>query len=187
MKTVLLIAALFVAGDFALAANVNVTKNQVEFLAVGKPSAIKIRGQGQSLKNQLQWSGGKLSGSFHFDLDSLNTGIELRDKHMKEKYLETGKFKTAELQLQPVDLPKELCTSGAGNQHLPFAGTLKLHGIEKPVKGELDLQGGKGQGSATAQFDLNLSDYQIEIPAYMGIKVADRVENKVVLDWVCAP
>ena len=35
------------------------------------------------------------TGHFVVGLDDLKTGIELRDKHMKEKYLETPKWKDA--------------------------------------------------------------------------------------------
>jgi len=32
---------------------------------------------------------------------------------------------------------------------------------------------------------LNNSDFAIEIPVYLGIKVADKVENTVELNWLC--
>lgn len=170
----------------AQAATLQATKSEVEFLAIGKPSAIKIRGKGQDLKSQLQWKDKQLSGSFIFNLDSLDTGIELRTHHMKEKYLETAKYKTAELVLKPLSMAQDPCKDILQVQKASFEGTLKLHGVEKPVKGDFDVKGEKGQGAARVRFDLNITDYQIEIPVYMGIKVADRVENSVDLEWACA-
>ncbi|WP_413290427.1 YceI family protein [Bdellovibrio sp. HCB337] len=169
----------------AQAAVLQTNKSEVEFLAIGKPSAIKIRGKGQDLKSQIQVKEKQLSGSFVFNLDSLDTGIELRTNHMKEKYLETGKFKYAEVILKPVALAQDPCKESMTAEKVAFEGTLKLHGIDKPVKGEFDLKADKGQGKSKIRFDLNITDYQIEIPVYMGIKVADKVENSVDLEWTC--
>lgn len=186
MKIILLVAPLSLGFVSAYGVNVQTTKSAVEFLAIGKPSAIKIRGKGQALKSQIQWKEKQLSGSFVFDLDSLDTGIELRTAHMKEKYLEIGKFKNAELILKPLLLVQDICKESVNLEKASFEGTLKLHGVERLVKGEFDLKSNKGQGRTKVRFDLNITDYQIEIPIYMGIKVADRVENTVDLEWTCA-
>lgn len=184
MKTALMMFAVL-GVSAAHAAVMQPTKGHVEFLAIGKPSAIKIRGKGDDLKSELQWSDQKVSGKFTFNMDSFNTGIELRDSHMKEKYLETGKFKTAELDLKPVALAQDPCKEDIKLEKAPFEGTLKLHGVEKPVKGEFDVKASKGEGQAQVRFDINNTDYAIEIPVYLGIKVADKVENTVELNWTC--
>ena len=184
MKTVLAVMTLLgFAG--AQAATVQTTKGHVEFLAVGKPSAIKIRGKGDDLKSELQVKDKTVTGKLTFNLDSLNTGIDLRDNHMKEKYLETGKFKNAELDLKPVTLAQDPCKEDIKAEKVPFEGTLKLHGVEKPVKGDFDLTSKAVTGNSKVHFDSNISDYGIEIPVYLGIKVADKVENTVELDWTC--
>lgn len=169
----------------AEAAVLQTTKAHVEFLAIGKPSAIKIRGKGDDLKSDLQWTEGQLSGKFIFNLDSFNTGIELRDSHMKEKYLETGKFKNAELTLKPIALSQDPCKEDLKLEKVPFEATLKLHGVEKPVKGDFDVNSQKGVGQSQVRFQLNNSDFAIEIPVYLGIKVADQVDNTVELNWTC--
>ena len=92
MKILVIVGSMIVS-SFATAATMNVSSTKVEFLAIGKPSAIKIRGKGEKLESKLQLAGKTLTGQFVFDLTSLNTGIDTRDEHMKEKYLETGKFK----------------------------------------------------------------------------------------------
>lgn len=168
------------------ATSLKVTKGHVEFLAIGKPSAIKIRGKGDDLKSEIQWKEKKLSGKFIFNLDSLDTGIDLRTNHMKEKYLETGKFKNAEIELKLTPLVQDLCKDTVQLTKAPFEGTLKLHGVEQAVKGEFDVKSEKGQGHTQVRFNLNITDYKIEIPVYLGIKVTDQVQNTVDLDWSCA-
>jgi polyisoprenoid-binding protein YceI len=185
MKAVVVLCVLGIS-SFAAAENIQVNKGHVEFLAIGKPSAIKIRGKGDALQSQLAVKEKKLSGHLVFDLSSLDTGIDMRNNHMKEKYLETGKYKNAEMDLVPVDLAQDVCKDDMKLEKVPFEGKLKLHGVEKPVKGDFDLKSQKGQGQANVRFKLNISDYQIEIPVYMGIKVADQVENTVELNWSCS-
>lgn len=183
MKIILVLTLLGFSS--AQAAVLQTSKGHVEFLAIGKPSAIKIRGKGDDLKSELEWKDKQVTGKFTFNLDSFTTGIDLRDHHMKEKYLETTKFKNAELDLKAVTLAQDLCKDDIKVEKAPFEGTLKLHGVEKPVKGEFDLTSKKGEGHTQARFTVNISDYAIEIPVYLGIKVADQVENTVELNWTC--
>jgi polyisoprenoid-binding protein YceI len=184
MKTALIIFALAISA-IANASEIKVSKSNVEFLAIGKPSAIKIRGKSTNLDSQLQFKGKTLTGQFTFDLTSLDTGIETRNEHMKEKYLETGKFKTSELKLKSLALTQDLCKDDVKLEKSPFEGTLKLHGQEQPVKGDFDVSAKKGQGHSQVRFKISITDYKIDIPTYMGIKVADQVENTIDLDWSC--
>lgn len=186
MKTMMFVITLTLGMSSAFGAIIQTKNSNVEFLAIGKPSAIKIRGKGQALKSQLQWKEKQLSGNFVFDLDSLDTGIELRTNHMKEKYLETAKFKDSVLTLKPLALTQDICKESVNLEKAPFEGTLKLHGEDKPVKGEVDIKADKGRGTSKVRFDLNITDYKIDIPVYMGIKVADKIENTVELEWTCA-
>lgn len=183
MKTLFVVTLL--GFTTAQAATLQTTKGHVEFLAIGKPSAIKIRGKGDDLKSSLQYADKSVAGTFTFNMDSLTTGIDMRDTHMKEKYLETGKFKNAELTLKPTALAKDVCKDDTVIEKAPFEGTLKLHGVEKPVKGDFDVKAQKGQGHAQIRFNTNITDYSIDIPVYLGIKVADQVEDVVELDFTC--
>lgn len=176
---------IFLAASSALATSINTTKTLVDFLAIGKPSAIKIRGKSEKLHSELQYKDKTLGGRFVFDLDSLDTGIETRDQHMKEKYLETAKFKNAELSLKPLPLSQDLCKEKVHLEKMAFEGTFKLHGVENPVRGEFDVKAENGQGHSQVRFEILISDYKIEIPTYMGIKVADLVKENIELDWSC--
>jgi polyisoprenoid-binding protein YceI len=98
-------------------------------------------------------------------LQSLNTGIELRDKHMKDKYLEVGKF------------PDAVLTEAHG-QGGKGTGKLKIHGVEHEVTGTYEIVGGK---ELTANFPIHLSDYKIEGIRYMGVGVKDEANITVTL------
>jgi polyisoprenoid-binding protein YceI len=98
------------------------------------------------------------------DLDSLKTGIDLRDQHMRKKYFETDKY------------PQALLKSATGKDG-QFTGELTLHGVTKPVRGTYTLQGEK----LLAKFATKLTDFNIAQPKYLGVGVEDDVQVEVEL------
>lgn len=178
MKLFLILSFLISSVSFALP--IDSGSGKVEFLAVGKPSAIKIRGEGKGPQGELHLkkSGTNvtLSGDLSVDLDSIETGIGLRDRHMKEKYLETGKFKTASLKIKEAALPIT-ALSGTGDYTVP--GLLTLKGVEKPVQLNIKLEPNGDKVKSVSSFKINLSDFPIEVPKYAGITVANDVDVSV--------
>src|SRR4051812_9417558 len=71
-----------------------------EFLAVGKPSFLKILGKGKGPEGTLKVVDGQASGAFTVHLSDLTTNNDMRDHHMKEKYLEVSKYPSAEFHLK---------------------------------------------------------------------------------------
>src|SRR5262245_34322468 len=70
---------------------------QVEFHAIGKPSAIKIHGKGEAPKGKITLDNGKIGGVITAHLASFDTGIQTRNEHMKNKYLGVQKYPEAKL------------------------------------------------------------------------------------------
>lgn len=138
---------------------------KVEFLAVGKPSFLKVKGEGATPVGTLTVANGKATGEFSIDLAKLSTGIEMRDEHMKEKYLEVAKHPKAIVRFKDIDVK-----DGAAKGAIP--AELELHGQKKPITMDAELKDGK----ATGKFKIKLSDYAIEIPKYSGITIADDVD-----------
>jgi len=154
---------------------------KVEFLAVGKPSALKIRGETKTekvktpLNGKLTFTDSGISGTATYHLDALDTGIELRNSHMKEKYLETAKHPTSELKITELKLPA--ATAGKVKADaVSFVGSLKLHGVEKPVKGTVSVDNSATQANLTFEFSIQTTDFAIDVPSYLGIKVTDAVK-----------
>jgi polyisoprenoid-binding protein YceI len=182
MRHGLLILAFFVAPLQPVRAAVNFTKEKgsSQFLAIGNPSAIRIEGKGDGPEGNLQAKeDGKsvvISGALKVDMKSYGTGISLRDRHMKEKYLEVEKFQTATLNLKDIHLAKEDLQKNPETKATFFA-VLDLHGVQKPVQGEVVLKPSTNGGyTVNAKFPLKLSDFSISVPAFAGITVADQVE-----------
>lgn len=165
-------------------------KGGVEFQAVGKPSLLRINGKGTPPKGEFTVGGDNASGTkgsdgkivtgeITFDLATLDTGIEMRNSHMKEKYLEVGRFPQAKLKLTEVVLPSSWSTNQPEVKDTAFKGLLTLHGIEKPVSGTFSAsKNGAGIG-IDAKFTTKITDFGIEIPKYLGITVAEEVNVRV--------
>ncbi len=178
MKTFFLITALL--ATFSIYAKdeegfqLDAAGGKVKFLAVGKPSAIKILGEGPSPTGKFQVKANKLSGTFEFELQKLSTGISLRDNHMKEKYLQVTNHPKAVLTLKDVSVP----SGSIENQ--PFKGELELHGEKKEVSGVASIKVVEGKtADVKAEFELKLSDFKIATPEFAGVKVADTVKVNV--------
>jgi polyisoprenoid-binding protein YceI len=116
---------------------------------------------------------GAIGGSLQVKLDTLETGIGIRDKHMLDNYLEIGKgdgYNTAVLeniQIENVD--------GKGT----FKGTLNLHGQKREVVGTAALVRKDGGVQVEAQFPIKVSEFQIPKPTYLGVGVRDEIQVKV--------
>jgi polyisoprenoid-binding protein YceI len=156
---------------------VNPNESEVTFTAIGKPGFLRINGKGAKIEGTAKVEGNKTTGVFETKLDSLVTGMDLRDQHMKETYLETKKFPVAKLTWS-VNLTK----LKSGSNELPFTGTLNLHGVDRPVSGtalvESAADGSKIEGEA--EFKIKLTEYKIQIPSYLGVVVAEDVDVKAV-------
>ena len=155
---------------------------KVGFLAVGKPAMLKIVGEGPGPQGNLNLVEDKLQGTLTIDMTKLTTKIDLRDDHMKNKYLEVGKYPTAELIFK--DQPLKLNDISAEASEKTFNADLKLHGVTKPVTGKIKLSKNQSIVSGVATFKIAVMDYLDTLPSYAGIKVADDVEVTVDLKTI---
>ena len=119
--------------------------------------------------------GGALKGSFTVDLIKLETGISLRDRHLRNNYLEIQKGPDfAVAKLENIKIQK---LSGKTS----FSGTLMLHGKQQNVTGTADLQPDGKAYKVDASFPLHISAFQIPEPTYLGVGVSDEITIHVVL------
>ncbi len=157
----------------------------VQFEAVGKPSFLKIRGKGAAPECESNLLAGKVHAKFRFDLRTLDTGIGVRNEHMKDKYLEVGTHPYAELRIENLSLDPKIAAAQAGGK-VPFTGVLALHGVEKAVTGEAILGEPGVSPAILAETEIRLSDFGVAIPSYGGITVADLVKIRVEVERLVA-
>ncbi len=129
---------------------------------------------------------GEVAVTVEVDLASLDTGIGLRNKHMRENHLETDRFPQAVFRGARIleAAPASLLPGGACE--ITLVGELDLHGVVKPLtlraKLALSLD---GVLTVTADFPVRLSDHAIPRPGFLTMKLAD--EQRVSLHLEARP
>jgi len=117
---------------------------------------------------------GAIGGALLVKLDTLETGIGLRDHHLRDNYLEVGKgagYDVATLENIQVDK-----ADGKG----AFHATLLLHGQKRQVTGTSTVhKRGDGMTHVDAEFPLKVSEFEIPKPTYLGVGVRDEIQVKV--------
>jgi polyisoprenoid-binding protein YceI len=120
---------------------------------VAQSNEVEVRG------SAVRTADGVSAKNVALKLDSLKTGIDLRDEHMKKKYFETDKY------------PEAVLVQATGKDG-KFTGDLKLHNVTTPIVGTYVFENGDFVGT----FKTKLSDYAINKAKYMGVGVNDEVE-----------
>jgi polyisoprenoid-binding protein YceI len=118
---------------------------------------------------------GSVSGALRVDLQTLETGIAVRDRHMRDNYLEVEKG--PDFAVATFDRIRVEKLDGKST----FTGTLLLHGQRQEVTGTADLQQRDGRIRVQAQFPIKVSSFQIPKPTYLGVGVRDEIQIKIVM------
>jgi polyisoprenoid-binding protein YceI len=119
----------------------------------------------------------RFTGELELDLTTIDTGIQLRNQHLRENYLEVAKPGFDKAVLSDIRVGEARSETFEGRSG--FAGTLKLHGVSKAIGGSAELKREAGGMRVTASFPLLLTDFGIEPPQYMGVGVGNRLSVKV--------
>jgi polyisoprenoid-binding protein YceI len=132
------------------------------------PGGFKLKGTTHAV--DLADDGTTLSVVVH--LGRLETGIGLRDKHMREKYLQVDQFADAVLRVPwaSVHLPED----GQRVQG-QTTGTMELHGKSKEVGFSYSIVRTGSSYAVTGSLPLNMNDFGITVPSYMGLTVQPEV------------
>lgn len=125
-----------------------------------------------------------LAGDLSVDLSTLDTGIGLRNHHLRDNYLEVAKgegFDRAVLSgIGLGDVDPETFQGKTG-----FTGTFRLHGVKKALAGQAEIRREGVAVRVDATFPVSVSDFGIAKPQYLGVGVTNVV--KVVVSLVAEP
>ena len=118
---------------------------------------------------------------FEVDLASLDTGIGLRNRHMRDNYLEVEKYPYASFRGRITRTEP----TGNGGASVTAHGTFTVHGVERERDISCDVTP-TGAGYRTrCAFDVLLSDHDIEIPKVMFLKLANDI--RIELEFTVSP
>lgn len=174
------------AADGEAASLVEVQKATIAFEATTNISAVSVHGKSTALKAEVR---------LHRDakqlvvdeliatvpVESLSTGMGLRDEHMKKYVFTTPDGKVPELKFRGANLT---CPLEAGKETTcKLAGMLTVRGVERPLTVALKVRpASSGSGfsyRAAGDGVVKLSDYGIERPSQLGVKCADEVKIRI--------
>jgi polyisoprenoid-binding protein YceI len=144
------------------------TDAKVVFDAAG-PAGMKIEGS----TSDLTVSDDGATIVVTVPLANLTTGISLRDHHMRDKYLEVPKYPAATLTIGRAGLkfpnPGERVEADA-------QGTINLHGLSRGVAVHYDIKDDGPTLAAHGTFRVNMNDFGITVPVYLGVTVKPDIE-----------
>ncbi len=104
----------------------------------------------------------------------------LMQEHFNENYVESHKFPKADFKGQLVN-NSEVNYSKDGSYPVKVKGKLTIHGETKEVETTGTVQVKNGKVAANSAFNVQLTDYKIEIPKL----VKDNISNNVKIEVDC--
>jgi polyisoprenoid-binding protein YceI len=117
--------------------------------------------------------------SIEVDLASLDTGIGLRNTHMRENHLHVDQFPVARFEgsSASADWPSEIPVEE--ESVFLLAGALSLHGVTREREISVHVRRDEnGILSVRTEFMISLADHEIPLPKFLMMKLADtqRIE-----------
>ena len=117
------------------------------------------------------------TADFYLDLSTLDTGIKLRDRQMRENFLETDTFPFAEFF---GTLYTDFDPSISDTQFVFVRGNFTIHGVTK----EMDTAGtihraAHDKIAVSASWMLKLSDFNIEVPSLLFYRLNEEIRLEI--------
>ncbi|MEM0951126.1 MAG: YceI family protein [Cyanobacteria bacterium P01_H01_bin.74] len=124
--------------------------------------------------------------SFSVNLNSVDTGISLRNEHMRDNFLETKKYPYATYKATSIELKdKKPDLSKAQTVRLISKGILNVHGVKKERSIPLTVHyqpatdARKASVQVTGLFPIELEAHNINRPEALFVKLAEKVNVTV--------
>jgi polyisoprenoid-binding protein YceI len=120
--------------------------------------------------------GDSIGVSVEVDLSTLDTGIGLRNQHMRENHLETDKYPKAVFHGGKVYDPSARRLTAGEPVTFEIEGTFDLHGVTRPLRSLVQMtlveaEDGRPGLRITTYFPVKLADYQISRPRFLLLKL----------------
>lgn len=119
--------------------------------------------------------------NFTVDLASVDTGIPLRNQHMRDNFLETSQHPKATFVTKRVKLIKKPDLSKAQTVKLDATGDFTVHGVtvQKTIPLTVDYVPGKNKRPESirvrGKFPVTLAQHKIKRPEAIFVKLAETV------------
>ena len=127
--------------------------------------------------------GDSMSVHLEVDLTTLDTGIAKRNQHMRDHHLETSKYPKAIFDGAAVTGAQGAKLEPGKATTFDCEGTFSLHGVSRrlhiPVEATYTPKGAGGKIVFSTRFPVGLADYNIDLPQFLFMKLADTQDVHV--------
>lgn len=143
-----------------------------------------FRGRTQEVSGTFELDPAELADSIvvemRVELASLDTGLELRNQHMRDNHLQTDQFPLAVFRGGRVRSAARRALGVGAPLEFVLTGELLLHGVRQPLEIPITIQdasaGGPTRLRVTTHFEVKLSDHGIARPKMLVLKL-DEVQR----------
>ena len=179
LSIIVLMFLLFIAISLS-AAEYQVDKNQNNEVKIISDAPIEdFEGVTDKIDGYLYYEENDLTKNsemyFEIDLNSLDTGIGLRNRPMREDYLETDKFPFTYFKGKIVEADE----SNGSQYSVKVAGKIFIHGVERDLNSEGSMKRMEDSYHIKTNFIVKLSDFNIEIPSLMFLKINENMDVRL--------
>jgi len=118
--------------------------------------------------------GDSITVHLEVDLASLDTGIPLRNKHMRENHLDTSKYPKAVFDGARILEASSRALEPTKALKVRIAGRFDLHGVSREIEVPVEVvRAADGTLRVTTRFDVALADYRIDRPGFLMLKLEE--------------
>lgn len=153
-------------------------KPKVVFHAEGSPGFLTFDG----VTRHLTLADDGTSLTFTVPMDTVETGITLRDQHMRDNYVQTSQFPNVVL----VVAKSSVTWPTDGGAQGTTQATFEAHGVKLEVPVAYDIKKTKTGYRVKASFPFDTTQHGIEIPKYLGVTIKPAMEAEVTVDLIDA-
>jgi polyisoprenoid-binding protein YceI len=106
----------------------------------------------------------------------------LMQEHFNENYMESSKYPKAVFKGEIVN-KNDVNFSKDGTYSAKIKGEMTIHGVTKPLETKGTFTVKNGALSGAAEFNLQVADYNIEVPAVVRDNIAKTVQVTAKMDY----
>lgn len=149
---------------------------KVTFFAVGNPGFLDIEG----VTNQMTVADDGTKLTFTVPMATVETGIDLRDDHMNNKYVEVATYPNVVLTLDKASVtwPAAVGESASGTAKATFT----IRDVTQPADVTYTVKKSKTGYKVNAKFTFDVSKHGIAVPSYLGVTVESAMRAEVAFD-----
>ena len=159
------------------AAEYNVKRDKANLVKFISDAPIEdFEGVTSDIDGYIIWNGpDKLEGAafyFEVNLNTLDTGIGLRNRHMRENYLQCDQYPKATYQGKII----KILRAATNEFKVLTEGEFYCHGVKQKRRIEGDVLVNGDELRIKSNFEVKLSDHQIDIPSIMFYKIDENMQ-----------